>query len=124
MLTIIESNSKAWAVAATNGDFRIYCRDQPREWIEIPLSDDSEQVDEDGSLLLEALYEQRIGQRPEPEVAEDEEPEAEEDDEPEAEEDEEPEAEEDDEPEAEEELEEEEEKPRPRSRGRTKARKQ
>ena len=144
MLTIIESGFKTWAVAATGGDLRVYSRDQAGEWIEVALSDDSEQIDQDGSLILEALYEQHIGQEQaeeeEPE-AEEEEPEAEEDepeaeeDEPEAEEDEpeaeedEPEAEEDepeaeeDEPEAEEdEPEAEPEKPR-RSRGRTSARK-
>ena len=130
MLTIIESGFKTWAVAATGGDLRVYSRDQAGEWIEVALSDDSEQIDQDGSLILEALYEQHIGQEQaeeeEPE-AEEEEPEAEEDepeaeeDEPEAEEDE-PEAEED-EPEAEEdEPEAEPEKPR-RSRGRTSARK-
>ncbi|MBV9336003.1 MAG: hypothetical protein JO243_08930 [Solirubrobacterales bacterium] len=130
MLTIIESRSKAWAVAATNGDLRVYGREQPGEWIEISLSDDSEQIDQDGSLLLEALYEQRIGQEQEPEAEEEEEPEAEEEEEPEAEEEEEPEAEEEEpeleeeeEPEEEEEEEpEEDEKPR-RGRGRTKARK-
>ena len=108
MLTIIESSSKAWAVAAMNGDLRIYCREQSGDWIEIRLSDDSEQIDQDGSLLLEALYEQRIGQHQDPEAEEEEELEAEEEEEPHAEEAEEP---------------EEEEKPRPRSRGRTKARK-
>ncbi len=117
MLTIIESSSKAWAVAAMNGDLRVYCREQPGDWIEISLSDDSEQIDQDGSSLLEALYEQRIGQDQEPEAEDEEEPEVEEEEEPEAEEEEEPEAEEEEEPE------EEEEKPRPRSRGRTKARK-
>jgi hypothetical protein len=96
MLTIIESGSKAWAVAATNGDLRVYSREQAGEWIEVSLSDDSEQIDQDGSLILEALYEQHIGQK----QAEEEEPEAEEE-----------------EPEAEEK-----EKPR-RRRGRTSARK-
>jgi hypothetical protein len=114
MLTIIESGFKAWAVAATSGDLRVYSREQAGEWIEVALSDDSEQIDQDGSLILEALYEQHIGQ----EQAESEEPEAEED-EPEPEEDE-PEPEED-EPEAEED-EPEQEKPR-RSRGSTRARK-
>lgn len=48
----------------------------PGVWVEISLSDHSEQIDEEGSLLLEALYEQRIGQEQVPE-AEDEEPEEE-----------------------------------------------
>ncbi|MFL5857836.1 MAG: hypothetical protein ACJ77L_13990 [Solirubrobacteraceae bacterium] len=124
MLTIIQSGSKAWAVAATNGDVRIFSREGAGEWIEVLLSEDSEQLGGDGSLILEALYEQHAGREPE----EDEEPEAEEEEEgPEAFEDEEPEAEEeeeepeeDEEPEAEEEKEEE--KPR-RSRRRTTAKK-
>jgi hypothetical protein len=126
VLTVIQSGSKAWAVAATNGDVRIFGREQVGEWVEVLLSEDSEQLDGDGSLILEALYEQHAGREPEdegeePEVEEEaEEPEAEEDEEPEAEEDEEPEAEEDEEPEAEED--EEEKKPR-RSRGRTRAKK-
>ena len=136
MLTIIQSGSKAWAIAATNGDVRIFSREQAGEWIEVLLSEDSEQLDGDGSLILEALYEQYAGGEPEeegeePEAEEEaEEPEAEEEaEEPEAEEDEEePEAEEDvEEPEAEEEDEEPEEeeedkKPR-RSRRRTRAKK-
>jgi hypothetical protein len=118
VLTIIQSGSKAWAVAATNGDVRIFGREQVGEWVEVLLSEDSEQLDGDGSLILEALYEQHAGREPEDEG---EEPEVEEEaEEPEAEEDEEPEAEEDEEPEAEED--EEEKKPR-RSRGRTRAKK-
>jgi outer membrane biosynthesis protein TonB len=137
VLTIIQSGSKAWAMAATNGDVRIFSREQAGEWIEVLLSEESEQLDGDGSLILEALYEQYAGEEPEeeegeePEAAEeDEEPEAEEEaEEPEAEEEaEEPEAEEDEEePEAEEEdeapeEEEDEKKPR-RSRRRTRAKK-
>jgi len=137
VLTIIQSGSKAWAMAATNGDVRIFSREQAGEWIEVLLSEESEQLDGDGSLILEALYEQYAGEEPEEEEGEEpeaeeeaEEPEAEEEDEePEAEEEaEEPEAEEDEEePEAEEEDEEPEEeedekKPR-RSRGRTRAKK-
>ena len=136
MLTIIQSGSKAWAMAATNGDVRIFSREQAGEWIEVLLSEESEQLDGDGSLILEALYEQYAGEEPEeageePEAEEEvEEPEAEEEDEePDAEEEaEEPEAEEDEEePEAEEEDEEPEEeedekKPR-RSRRRTRAKK-
>jgi hypothetical protein len=147
VLTIIQSGSRAWAMAATNGDVRIFSREQAGEWIEVLLSEDSEQLDGDASLILEALYEQHAGGEPEqegeePEAEEAEEPEAEEeaeepeaeeeeeepkadeDEEPEAEEDEEPEAEEDEEPEAEEdeELEEEDKKP-PRSRRRTRAKK-
>jgi hypothetical protein len=110
VLTIIQSGSKAWAVAATNGDVRIFGREQVGEWIEVLLSEDSEQLDGDGSLILEALYEQHAGREPEDEG---EEPEVEEEEE-------EPEAEEDEEPEAEED--EEEKKPR-RSRGRTRAKK-
>jgi hypothetical protein len=151
VLTIIQSGSKAWAMAATNGDVRIFSREQAGEWIEVLLSEDSEQLDGDGSLILEALYEQYAGGEPEEEGEEaeaDEEPEAEEEaeepeaeeeaeepeaeeeaEEPEAEEDEEePEAEEDEEePEAEaedEEPEEEEEDKKPRrSRRRTRAKK-
>jgi hypothetical protein len=149
VLTIIQSGSKAWAVAATNGDVRIFGREQVGEWVEVLLSEDSEQLDGDGSLILEALYEQHAGGQPEeegeepeaeeeaeePEAEEEaEEPEAEEEaEEPEAEEeegadeaeeDEEPAAEEDEEPEAEEEEEEEEEEEKPRRRrGRTRAKK-
>ena len=142
MLTIIQSGSKAWAMVASNGDVRIFSREQAGEWIEVLLSEDSEQLDGDGSLILEALYEQYAGGEPEDEGEEaeaDEEPEAEEEaEEPEAEEEaEEPEAEEEaDEPEAEEdeeepegdeedeepEEEEDEKKPR-RSRRRTRAKK-
>ena len=117
MLTIIQSGSKAWAVAATNGDVRIFSREQVGEWIEVLLSEDSEQLDGNGSLILEALYEQHAGGEPEEEGEEPEAEEAEEEEEPEAEEEaEEPEAEEDEEPE------EEDKKPR-RSRGRTRAKK-
>jgi hypothetical protein len=130
VLTIIQSGSQVWAVAATNGDVRVFSREQVGEWIEVLLSEDSEQLDGDGSLILEALYEQRADREPEvePEAEEgEEEPGAEEEEEePEAEEEEEePGAdEEEEEPEAEEEEEEEveEEKPR-RSRGRTRAKK-
>jgi outer membrane biosynthesis protein TonB len=137
VLTIIQSGSKAWAMAATNGDVRIFSREQAGEWIEVLLSEESEQLDGDGSLILEALYEQYAGEEPEEEEGEepeaeeeDEEPEAEEEaEEPEVEEEaEEPEAEEDEEePETEEEDEEPEEeedekKPR-RRRGRTRANK-
>jgi hypothetical protein len=129
MLTIIETGSKAWAVAATDEDLRIYSREQAGAWSELPLSEESERIDEDGSVILEALYERQTGQpqdndaeAPEAEADEPEEEEQEpeaEDEEPETE-DEEPE-EEEEEPEAEEE-EPEEAKPR-RSRGRTKAKK-
>ena len=138
MLTIIESGPKTWAVAATNGDVRIFSRERVGEWIEVLMSEDSEQIDGDGSLMLEALYEQQAEREPQedeqpeaeedeqPEAEEDEQPEAEEDEQPEAEEDEQPEAEEDEQPEAEEdeqpEAEEEEDKPR-RTRGKPRARK-
>ena len=115
MLTIIQSGSKAWAVAATNGDVRIFSREQAGEWIEVLLSEDSEQLDGDGSLILEALYEQHAGREPEDEgdepVAEEEEEEPEAD-------------EEEEEPVAEEEEEEPEAEKKPRrSRGRTRAKK-
>ena len=77
MVTIIQSGSKAWAIAATNGDVRIFSREQVGEWTEVLLSEDSEQIDGDGSLILEALYEQHAGTAPEeaqePEAAEEEE---------------------------------------------------
>jgi ribosome biogenesis protein MAK21 len=123
MLTIIETGSKAWAVAATDEDLRIYSREQAGAWSELPLGEESERIDEDGNVILEALYERQTGQ---PQDNDAEEPEAEADEpeeeeqEPEAE-DEEPE-EEEEEPEAEQEEEPEEAKPR-RSRGRTKAKK-
>jgi hypothetical protein len=122
VLTIIQSGSKAWAVAATNGDVRIFSREQVGEWIEVLLSEDSEQLDGDGSLILEALYEQHAGGEPEEEG---EEPEAEvEAEEPEAEEEEEREAEDEEEREAEEDQEPEEEDKKPRrSRRRTRAKK-
>lgn len=92
MLNIIESGPRAWALATTNGDLRIYSRDADHEWSEMFLSDDSEQLDESGSLILEALYEQQTAHEPDeadeaPEL-EDQEPEAEGDEEPQAEEDE------------------------------------
>ena len=125
MLTIIQSGSKAWAMAATNGDVRIFGREQAGEWIEVLLSEESEQLDGDGSLILEALYEQYAGEEPEEEGEEPEAEEEEEDEEPQTdEEDEEPEEEEDEEPEEDEdeepEEEEDEKKPR-RSRRRTRA---
>src|ERR1700761_4192187 len=115
MLTIIETGSKAWAVAATDEDLRIYSREQAGAWSELPLCEESERRDEDGNVMLEALYERQTGQphdndaeEPETEAdepeQEDEEPE-EEDEEPEEEEaepeaeEEEPEAEEEEEPE-------------------------
>ncbi len=67
MLTIIESGSKAWAFAATNGDVRIFSREEVGEWSELVLSEGSEQVDGDGSLILEALYEQHAAMAPEEE---------------------------------------------------------
>ena len=106
MLTIIESGSKAWAFAATNGDVRIFSREEAGEWSEVLLSEGSEQIDGDGSSILEALYEQHAGREPEDEG-----------DEPVAEE-------EEEEPEAEEEEEEPEAEKKPRrSRGRTRAKK-
>jgi hypothetical protein len=75
VLTIIENGSKAWAVAATNGDLRIYSREQAGMWSELPLSEESEQIDDDGSVILEALYERQTEQ---PQDEETDEPEAEE----------------------------------------------
>ena len=68
MLTIIESGSKAWAFAATNGDVRIFSREEVGKWSELLLSEGSEQIDGDGSLVLEALYEQYAGSAPEEEA--------------------------------------------------------
>jgi outer membrane biosynthesis protein TonB len=127
VITIIESGSNAWAVAATNGDLHIYSREDADEWTEVSLNEDSEQIDQDGSLILEALYEEHVGRAPdeepeEPEAEAEEEDEEPEEDEPEDDQD--PEAEEEEEEpeeeeeEEEEEPEEEEEKPR-RRRART-----
>jgi hypothetical protein len=120
VITIIESGSSAWAVAATNGDLHIYSREDAGEWNEVSLSEDSEQIDRDGSLILEALYEQQVGDTPDEETEEPEAEAEEEDEEPE-----EDEPEDDQEPGAEEEAEEpeeeEEQKPR-RRRARTTAR--
>lgn len=58
MLTIIESGSQAWALAAADGDLHVYSRAEAGEWTEVLLSEDSEQIDQDGSSILEALYEQ------------------------------------------------------------------
>jgi outer membrane biosynthesis protein TonB len=123
VVTIIQSGSQAWAVAAAGGDLHVYSREEAGEWIEVLLSEDSEQLDRDGSSILEALYEQHTttdqnGHAAAPE-AEQEEPEDEEE-EPEGE-GEQPEDEEE-EPEDEDEEPEEEEKPR-RSRARTRTRK-
>jgi hypothetical protein len=137
VITIIESGSDAWAVAATNGDLHIYSREGAGEWSEVSLSEDSEQIDQDGSLILEALYEQHVGRQPGEDIEEPAAEAGEEDEQPEAETEEEDEEakdeefEEDQEPEAaeeDEEPEEEEQKPRRRrarttaSRGRSKAR--
>lgn len=105
MLTLIESGSNAWAVAATNGDLRIYSREQEGEWSELALGEDAERIDEDGTLILEALFQQSTGRGQDGAQAQAGEPEAE-GDEPEG--DEEPEGEEADEPEGEEEPEEDE----------------
>jgi len=58
VLTIIESGSQAWALAAADGELHIFSREDAGEWTEVLLSEDSEQVDQDGSSILEALYEQ------------------------------------------------------------------
>jgi hypothetical protein len=133
MLTIIESGPQAWALAAADGDLHVYSREQAGEWIEVLLSEDSEQIDQDGSSILEALYEQyaaadqdgqAAAQAGEPEL-EDEELEGEEepeDEEQQLEGEEEPEEAEEEPPEDEDEEPAEEEKPR-RSRTRTRAKK-
>jgi len=121
VITIIESGSNAWAVAATNRDLHVYSREQAGEWNEVSLTEDTE-LDQDGGLILEALYEEHVGHEPNDDV---EEPEAEAEDE--GEEPEEDEPEDVGEPE-DEEGEDEEQKPRRRrarttaSRGRFKAR--
>jgi hypothetical protein len=46
------------ALAAANGDLRIYARRKRGERTAVLLSEDSEQIDQDGTLILEALYEQ------------------------------------------------------------------
>src|SRR5437588_7655109 len=58
VLTIIESGSQIWALAASDGDLHIYSREDVGDWTEVLLSEDSEQIDQDGSAILEALYEQ------------------------------------------------------------------
>jgi hypothetical protein len=61
VLTIIENGSKEWAVIAVQDELRIYSRDEPGEWSELPLGDESEQVDPEKSFMLEELYDQRAG---------------------------------------------------------------
>jgi Mg-chelatase subunit ChlI len=56
MLTIVQSESNAWTVIATDGELRIYSRDRPGEWSALSLSDDSEEVDGEKALMLEELY--------------------------------------------------------------------
>jgi outer membrane biosynthesis protein TonB len=121
-LTIIQSGSQAWAVAAAGDDLHVYSREEAGEWLEVLLSEDSEQLDRDGSSILEALYEQyattdQNGEASVPE-AEQEEP-GDEEEEP-RDEDEEPGDEDEELEDEEEEPEEKEEKPR-RSRARTRA---
>jgi hypothetical protein len=131
VLTIIESGSQAWALAAADGDLHVYSREEAGEWSEVTLSEDAEQIDQDGSSILEALYEQyasaaQNGDTAAPEAAEDEdfddedeEPE-DEDEQPEDQE-EEPEAEEDEDFDDEDEEPEDEEETKPR-RGHTRTR--
>jgi len=75
MLTIIESESRAWMVIATDGDLRIYSRENSGEWTELSL-ENSDQVDRDKGLMMEELYSQLAGQ--EEDYEESEEPDAEE----------------------------------------------
>ncbi len=56
MLTIIESESNAWTVIATDGELRIYSRKEPGEWSQLSLSEDPDQADQDKSEILEELY--------------------------------------------------------------------
>ena len=128
MLTIIENGSKAWVVVAVQDELRIYNREDEGEWNELPLADESEQVDPEKSFMLEELYGQRVGNEGDDEEEEegedypDEEAEGDSDDEDEGEE--EPELQGDD-SEEDEEPEEEEEKPSrrraPAKRGRATA---
>lgn len=117
MLTIIESGPRAWALAAADGNLHVYSREEAGEWSEVLLSDDTEQIDQDGGSILEALYEQYAtydgneqteAPEAEPELPEDEEEQPEDEEEPED---------EDEEP-----ADEEEDKPR-RSRARARTRK-
>ena len=78
MLTIIESESSAWMVIATDGELRIYSRENAGEWSELSL-ENSDEVDRDKSPMLEELYGQQAGQDEDDE--EPEEPEADEEDE-------------------------------------------
>ncbi|HEY2653614.1 MAG TPA: hypothetical protein VGI50_16945 [Solirubrobacteraceae bacterium] len=78
MLTIIESESSAWMVIATDGELRIYSREDAEEWIEVSL-ENSDPVDRDKGLMLEELYGQQGGQEEDDE--EPEEPDADEDEE-------------------------------------------
>ena len=97
MLTIIESEQSAWMVIATDGELRIYSRENEGEWTELSL-ENSDEVDRDKGLMLEELYGQQAGQ-----VEDDEEEASEADEEDEAEDDEEDESdEEEDEPDGEE----------------------
>jgi hypothetical protein len=61
VLTIIENGSKEWAVIAVEDELRIYSREEPGEWTELPVGDESEQVDPEKSFMLEELYGQRAG---------------------------------------------------------------
>jgi hypothetical protein len=132
VLSIIESRSRVWALTAADGDLRLYSREEAGEWSEVVMSEDSEQIDQDGRSILEALYEQyattdgdqqTAAPEPDQEEPEDEEELPEDEGEPE---DEEAPFEDEEEPEDEAEEpaqeDEEEEKPR-RSRGRTRAEK-
>ena len=133
MLTIIESGPSTWALVATDGELRVFSREESGEWSELPIGEDAEQLGEDGTLILEALYEQEVGAdgaepgEPEAEAAEAEEEEPEEEEPEEEPEEEEPELEAEDEPADEEEEpeegepEEEEEQPRRRRRAKAKS---
>lgn len=56
MLTVIDSGSQAWALAAADGDPHIYAR-EVRCVVRGFLSEDLEQIDQEGGSILEALYE-------------------------------------------------------------------
>lgn len=100
MLTIIESEQSAWMVIATDGELRIYSRENAGEWTEL-LLENSDEVDRDKSLMLEELYGQQAAR-------------GDEEEEPEAEEEAEEEGEAEDEEEEEDEEDEEEDQPRRR----------
>lgn len=57
MLTVVESGGSQWVVAAIGGDLHVYAREEPETWVELPLSSDGDDVDDDAAALLEAFIE-------------------------------------------------------------------